>query len=129
MSERRSSQWTGARKFATGALSGAIAGTVLLANFEPLRRVLPANSFCWSVRLLGRDCPGCGLTRSMLAVGRGDPGTAMELNWLGPVFFAALIVFLSARLLPDVGSRRRADAAVAILLGAAMIGRTCWFYL
>jgi hypothetical protein len=35
---------------------------------------------CWFYNLTGRPCPGCGLTRALLALGRGDFVAAWRFN-------------------------------------------------
>ncbi len=40
----------------------------------------PMPETCSSRRLLGIDCPGCGLTRSFISISRGDFARAWQLN-------------------------------------------------
>lgn len=57
---------------------------------------------CGSKRLLGVDCPGCGLTRSFVVGVRGDLAEATRLHPLGAVlllFTAAQVPYRAARLL------------------------------
>ena len=63
-------------------------GRVVVPHFE--RYPLPAA--CLSRTLLHVDCPGCGLTRSFVAVAHGDFAQAFALHRLGPLLF--LLVFL-----------------------------------
>lgn len=42
---------------------------------------------CPSVMLLGRPCPGCGLTTSWTALLHGDLATAFHVHPLGPVLY------------------------------------------
>lgn len=39
--------------------------------------------------LTGIPCPGCGLTRSFLAIAQGNFGEAVSYNILGPILFAS----------------------------------------
>ena len=49
----------------------------------------PLPSFCLARRLLGLDCPGCGLTRSFICLAHGEFATACRYNlaavWLFPL--------------------------------------------
>ena len=42
--------------------------------------------FCWFAEVTGLPCPGCGLTRAMLALGRGEWGLAWRFHPLAPGF-------------------------------------------
>lgn len=92
---------------------------------------LPARSFCWSQVLLGRECPGCGLSRSFIATALGDPARAFELNPTGPFLFAVLVVILVTRVARWRGLPwpRAADATLAIVTVVILLTRTAWFYL
>lgn len=46
----------------------------------------------------GLDCPGCGLSRSFVALARGRPGDAWRLNPAGLLFFAFLLAQFPYRL-------------------------------
>ncbi|MGH9456563.1 MAG: DUF2752 domain-containing protein [Thermoanaerobaculia bacterium] len=50
--------------------------------------LLPDREVCWSRLVLGRPCPGCGLTRSFVAAARGDIPRASAWNPAGPPLFA-----------------------------------------
>jgi len=97
------------------------------AGYAPL----PAGSYCWSVILLGRECPGCGLSRSFIATALGDLPKAFELNPIGPLLFAILVVILATRVAKWRGLRwpPAADAALAIVTVMILLARTAWFYL
>lgn len=92
---------------------------------------LPARSLCWSQMLLGRECPGCGLTRSFIATALGDLNRAFELNPIGPLLLAILMVILVTRVAKWRGFRwpQAADTALAIVTVVILLGRTAWFYL
>jgi hypothetical protein len=75
---------------------------------------LPA--LCPVHALTGHDCPGCGMTRSLLALARGDLGASFRQHPFGaPVLLWAA----AAALLPPVrllrGDTVRAAAVVALL--------------
>lgn len=104
-------------------LAAVVAARVPLSKSPPL---------CWSVVLLGRECPGCGLTRSFAAIGRGDVHAANALNPLGPMLFAYALAVIAIRLgklaAPDFRWWGELDAGFA---GAAIIAamtRTLLFY-
>lgn len=57
---------------------------------------------CLTKRVLGRECAGCGLTRSFVVGVRGDLVGAAQLHPLGAallVLFAAQVPYRAARLL------------------------------
>ena len=47
---------------------------------------------CPLLRYIGIPCPGWGLTRSLMAVARGDLSQAIAYHLFGPVFFAVFLV-------------------------------------
>jgi hypothetical protein len=61
---------------------------------------------CPLLTLTGIPCPGCGLTRSFVAIARGEWGEAVSYHLLGPIFFAGCIV-LSAYLILEIVTQRR----------------------
>ncbi|HSF44013.1 MAG TPA: DUF2752 domain-containing protein [Thermoanaerobaculia bacterium] len=50
---------------------------------------------------LGIPCPGCGLSRAVIELLRGDWRGALELHAFSPVFLAAIIMILGMSLLPE----------------------------
>jgi hypothetical protein len=69
----------------------------------------PATDYftvCGFKNLTGLPCPGCGLTHSFCALAKGDIGSAIAFNLLGPPLFFALVVLWirSACLLLKVSS-------------------------
>lgn len=44
----------------------------------------------WKI-LFGVECLGCGMTRSFVFIGHGDPRAAWEMNHLGPVLYAIVL--------------------------------------
>lgn len=92
---------------------------------------LPTQSYCWSVILLGRECPGCGLSRSFIATALGDLPRARQLNPMGPFLFAVLIVIVVSRIAKWRGFQwpLAADAVLGIGTLAILLTRTVWFYL
>src|SRR5262245_22769054 len=50
----------------------------------------PLPEICLSRRLLGLDCPGCGLTRCFVALAHGEMARAWRFNPAGLLWFVAL---------------------------------------
>jgi hypothetical protein len=110
----------------------------LLLEVRPDERVAlralpdyPLPHVCATRAWLDLDCPGCGLTRSMIHLARGDWDAATRAHRLGPLIAAALLVQIPYRL---YGLQRRLPERlgqlVPRLLGsvliAALIGN--WLY-
>lgn len=55
-----------------------------------LQWALPTT--CTLRRLTGLACPGCGLTRALVALAHGDARAAWHFNPAGPVLFSLLVV-------------------------------------
>lgn len=79
------------RPFVERLLAGAastvlIGGSAVVAYFDPSK----ANFFpiCPLFALTGFACPGCGLTRGFHALFHGDIITALDFNFLIPVWAA-----------------------------------------
>jgi len=53
---------------------------------------LPMPSMCMSKSMLGLDCPGCGLTRSLLCFFQGDFGNSLALHRIGWIMAVAVIL-------------------------------------
>ena len=51
--------------------------------------VLP--EVCLWRRMLGWNCPGCGLTRSFVSLAHGDVAAAWRFHLVGPLLFAAVV--------------------------------------
>ncbi|MCS6885781.1 MAG: DUF2752 domain-containing protein [Acidobacteriota bacterium] len=59
----------------------------------------PNFTLCGFKNLTGLPCPGCGLTRSFCAIGKGDIYKAMHFNALGPALYLLAAYFWIAALL------------------------------
>jgi hypothetical protein len=59
----------------------------------------PIPETCGYRRVLGMNCPGCGLTRSFTYMAHFDPLQAFRMNWLGPPFFTVVFAQVPYRLL------------------------------
>jgi hypothetical protein len=54
-------------------------------------------TFCGFKNFTGMPCPGCGLTHSFCAIGKGELGSAFAYNLLGPpLFLLSLLVCMKA---------------------------------
>jgi hypothetical protein len=96
------------------------------------QRLLAAPLVCWSRLLLGRDCAGCGLTRSFVAIARGEPSEALQWNPLGPVLYlylcAMVVVAAGAILIPRFRWWRRITTGSTMVLLAWIAVDTLVFY-
>ena len=93
---------------------------------DPAR--LPFGSICPSVRVLDRECGGCGLTRAFHAISHGEFAEAWRFNPFGFAFYAIAVVAalwpLLERFTPRIAralSHRRAVPIGAIVLAAAVV--------
>ncbi len=54
-------------------------------------------TLCGFKNFTGLPCPGCGLTHSFCAIGKGELGAAFAYNLIGPPLFAfSLLLYLSS---------------------------------
>lgn len=74
----------------------ALAGLAGLAAAVVLRVWVPGSgpetSFCFSRRVLGLPCPGCGLTRAFAHLARGEWSAALADHPLAPVLAAEIVL-------------------------------------
>ncbi len=90
------------------------------------RLTLPES--CPSKLLWGFPCPGCGLTRSFVAMSRGEVLRAHRFNAMGPVLFVLCVLQVPYRICRrrELGSEgfgpSRLDRAVRPLLWTVLIG-------
>lgn len=87
--------------FALAGLSAVFLASVL---FNPYAGEY--FTVCGFKNLTGLPCPGCGLTHSFCALGKGDFASAFGFNLFGPVLFFGLVVIWirSASVLMDKSS-------------------------
>jgi hypothetical protein len=97
--------------------------------------VLSLPPFCMSTRLFGITCPGCGLTRSFVAVAHGEYVLALQMNGLGPVLFFLACLQIPYRIVEYLGVfggstawrwLSRAHYPVAWIILAALVGNWIW---
>ncbi|MCG7633890.1 DUF2752 domain-containing protein [Gordonia McavH-238-E] len=77
-----------------GATTVAVAGAAALGAacvFTP-GGVADGPQLCPFAVMTGLPCPGCGLTRSWVALMHGDVGSAFTFNVFGPVFLVLTAV-------------------------------------
>lgn len=78
------------RKLAVFALVGLFAVFLASVLFTP-----PAGEYftiCGFKNFTGLPCPGCGLTHSFCALGKGEVTDAFAFNLLGPLLFVVLVL-------------------------------------
>ena len=89
----------------------AIAAGVLLAartlSLDEGRVTLPLVHWplpttCTLRRLTGLACPGCGLTRSLIALAHQDPAAAWQFNPVGCLLFILLVFHVPLALLQEM---------------------------
>jgi hypothetical protein len=107
--------------------TAVIAGAIIVGQLD----LVPQGAICWSVIFLGRECAGCGLTRSFAAIGRGDFAAANDMNPLGPILFVWLVALVVIRLMKRAGFRHafEADLALAGAVAVILVVRLATFYL
>jgi hypothetical protein len=64
----------------------------------------------------GLPCPGCGLTRSFVAMGHGDVREAFRQHAFGPIFYGIFAAFVALKLVELVRGR--------LLLGRAALAKS-----
>lgn len=70
----------------------------------------PLPGVCTFQRMTGYDCPGCGLTRSVISIAHGRWWQALAFNPAGVVFFALIAFQLPYRVLQLVRIHRGLEA-------------------
>jgi hypothetical protein len=111
-----------------------LGGTLLAPRLEDAGLIdLPEESICLSQRVFGIECPGCGLTRSTMAMGRLDLRGAVALNWLTPAIFLLALAHLIVRTMKMATgtprSLRTFDLASLVTIAILFVVRTIAFYL
>jgi hypothetical protein len=104
------------------ALAVIVLVAAVVAALVPLSLVAEAPSVCLFRNLTGIPCPGCGLTRSVVATAHLRPAEGFGFHLFGPLVFVAALAWalltLTGRTLPPIDWRR--NRAVQ-LLGAAWL--------
>lgn len=76
--------------------------------------------------MTGLPCPGCGLTRSWIALAHGDPGTAFARHAFGPVLFALAIIAVATTVYSLARRREPVDLAARAGSRPAVALATVW---
>ena len=98
--------------------------SVLAASFilPPMDLGIP---LCLFHAATGLPCPGCGLTRSFVAISHGRFLQSLAFNQMGPALFGFLLILLANRLFRVCGCKppfASAEAPAAYyLIGAGLI--------
>jgi hypothetical protein len=71
---------------------------------------------CPVLHLTGIPCPTCGMTRSFMAIARGNLPQAIRYHLLGPAVFAIFLV-ITAHLILELLQNRRIQTFYSSLLG------------
>lgn len=125
-----------------GLVLMALVGSFVLQPCQDLGLCLPVPvvdvqvklpETCMSQRILGISCPGCGLTRSFVALAHGDPRTAYWFNPMGPVLFVVFVLQIPYRIIEYFGIwrslplwerfKKRLDL-ITYILAAGLVA--CW---
>jgi hypothetical protein len=114
------------------ALAGSLAAVAAAVTLGRMPALMPRGPICISVILFHRECPGCGLTRSFAALGRGALADANALNPLGPVLFGVLLLVAATRIAksawPQCRWWRAVDVALVAFTAVAIALRAVTFY-
>ena len=117
------------------AIGGGIIALALLFAWSQLiggPDLMPRQTVCWSRLLFGAFCPGCGLTRSFVALAGGSLTDAWRLNRMGPLLFASIVTLVALHGLRLAGYPIRRlgtmDILLAGALAAALLVHTFAFY-
>ena len=71
---------------------------------------------CPVLHLTGIPCPTCGMTRSFMAIARGNFPQAISYHLLGPAVFAGFLV-VAAHIILELSQNRRIQTFYSSLLG------------
>ena len=104
----------------SGAAAGLFVGGALLLAYTDL-----PGPVCISRVVFDFPCPGCGLTRSLLAICRGDAGGSFRFHPLGPLLFLGAVLLIARMATPPAHQHRwKAVGRAGDLIGQSrgMIG-------
>ena len=103
---------------------------LLVAAIMPRGWVEAGPSLCPFRLASGLPCPGCGLTRSVVALAHGDLSASLYYHPLGPVFVAVLVGLaateVALRLRPLLAGQVAGSPSTAALLERAARGPLLW---
>lgn len=108
---------------------GVVAVALLGAVVVPLHWIEVGPLLCPFRLLTGLPCPGCGMTRSVVALAHGDLHASLFYHPLGFVVVAVGVMLVAADSMDFLGWRRagavQSSGAVALLDGLA-VGPAAW---
>jgi hypothetical protein len=120
-------------------LCAAVVVASALLNPEPRGLAPPAlpwltlPSICLTHTLLHMNCPGCGLTRSFVAMAHGHLRAAYAQHRVGPVIFLLVLLQIPLRAyavftgrLPRWAARPRLGELIGLVLFVALLAN--WVY-
>jgi hypothetical protein len=102
-------------------LSAATGGAFVLGTVGLLGGATASGLSCVFAALTGVDCPFCGLTHGVAALGAGDPAGALAANPLAPLALA-LAITVPAVLL----RRQRLQVTPAVLWALVALVLVVW---
>lgn len=82
---------------------------------------VPLPELCTFKRLVGVDCPGCGLTRCFISLAHGDVVAAWRYNPAGILLFAAAVFQIPFRVFQLARMRRGLPAWRSRALDACLL--------
>ena len=82
-----------------GIVDGILAAVLIASAVLPRALVEEGPVVCLFRRITGHPCPGCGLTRSFVAMADLRLGEAFAHHVFGPLVFLGLLVAVSGRLI------------------------------
>jgi hypothetical protein len=103
-----------------------------------IRAEVPLPDVCWSRRFLGVSCPGCGLTRSFVAMAHGSFRQALDFNLMGPFLYLLCWAQVPYRVIEIAGVLRSSTVwghvnqyanAVTWAMGAGFIAAWLWRFI
>lgn len=124
--------WRGARRFPV-APGRFVAPLLLLAAFAVPpspdgQSLLGLPCLCGFRMLTGLPCPGCGLTRGIIACAHGRIGESFVYHPISPILLAMLlcrVVYDVRGVPPPDGAATKLSALVVFLLGIVWVLRLC----
>lgn len=100
----------------------------LISSILILICTMPASGVgitsCLYGALFGFDCPGCGLTRALIATSHGDINLALQLHLAGPFIFGYLVLIFVDRLMIVTTKRPLFSALHALSAGTVIVTTT-----
>jgi hypothetical protein len=81
---------------------------------------------CGFHAVTGLPCPGCGLTRSVLALLHGHVGESLRLHPMGPVLFCGMCVIVACGFMPR---RLRQQIVAGVAAVERRTGVATWLFM